>query len=339
MKAERGQLERALNGFPADLRFILLYGPDEAGSRALMKSAAKALDAERAELSGAELKTDPARLADEAGSNSLFGGARLIVVESAGDEILDAVEALLDIPQAGNPVILVAGALKPTSKLVKLALASRAALAHASYVPDARHLPRLVQDLAREQGLTIRQELARRIADAAAGNRAIIAQELAKLALYVDAAPNRPKAIEENAVEAIGAGREEGDPGRLVDCVARGDSAGLKAELTRLASVGQEGIPLIRAMLRRMSLLAKLRAEVDAGASVAAVMASSGKGIFWKEKDMVAAQLARWPAATIAKSMSRLVEAELQVKASGGLGPLAAEEELYAISRQAARLR
>lgn len=339
MKADRGQLERALKGFPAELRFILLYGPDEAGSRALMKSAAKALDAERIELSGADLKADPARLADEAGSNSLFGGARLIVIEPAGDEVVPAVEALLEIPQAGNPVILIAGALKPTSKLVKLALASRAALAHASYVPDARNLPKLVQELAREQGLTIRQELARRIADAAAGNRAIVTQELAKLALYVDAAPGRPKAVEDDAVEAIGAGLEEGDPGRLVDCVARGDAAGLKAELMRLASVGQEGIPLIRAMLRRMGLLAKLRAEVEAGASVTTVMAASGRGIFWKEKDAVAAQVARWPSALIAKSMSRLVEAELQVKASGGLGPLAAEEELYAISRQASRLR
>ena len=33
-------------------------------------------EAERVDLSGAELKADPARLADEAASISLFGGAR-----------------------------------------------------------------------------------------------------------------------------------------------------------------------------------------------------------------------------------------------------------------------
>jgi hypothetical protein len=49
--------------------------------------------------------------------------------------------------------------------------------------------------------------------------------------------------------------------------------------------------------------------------------------------------VSRWSADLIAKSMSRLLEAERQVKASGGLGPLAVDEELFAICRQAARLR
>jgi len=339
VKANRPQIERALKSPTAELRFFLLYGPDEAGSRALRQSLNAGPDAERVELSGTELKADPARLADEAASISLFGGARFVIVEPAGDEVVPAVEALLEAPRAGNPVVIVAGALKPASKLLKLALAERAALAFASYPPEARDLPRIVQELGREQGLTIHSTLARRIAEAAGGNRAIIAQELAKYALYADASPERPRVLEDEAVEAVGAGRDEGDLSRLVDGVTGGNAPLLKAELLRLASEGIEGIPLIRAVLRRMSLLAKLRAEVDSGTPLAAVMASSGKAIFWKEKEIVATQVARWPSELIAKSTSRLIEAELQVKASGGLGPLVVDEELFAICRQAARLR
>jgi DNA polymerase-3 subunit delta len=88
-----------------------------------------------------------------------------------------------------------------------------------------------------------------------------------------------------------------------------------------------------------MTLLAKLRAEVDSGSSVDAVMASSGRGIFWQEKDAVARQLGKWRADLIAKAIERLVEAERQVKSSGALGPVAVSEELFAICRQAARLR
>jgi DNA polymerase III subunit delta len=332
VKADKGQIQRALKSPPADVRLFLLYGPDEAGSRALMKSLAGAADAERIDLSGAELKGDPARLADEAAAISLFGGARYITVEPAGDEVVPAVEALIEAPMAGNPVVIVAGALKPASKLLKLALAERQALAFCSYPPDARDLPRIVQELGREQGLTIQSSVARRIAESAGGNRAIIAQELAKYALYADAGPDRPATLDEEVLD-------EGDLSRLVDGVSGGNPALLKAELLRLSSEGIEGIPLIRAVLRRFSLLAKLRAEVDADTPVAAVMASSGRGIFWKEKDVVAAQLARWPSELLAKSMTRLLEAELQIKASGGLGPLAADEELFAICRQAARLR
>ena len=74
-------------------------------------------------------------------------------------------------------------------------------------------------------------------------------------------------------------------------------------------------------MLRRMALLARLRAEVEQGSSPAAVMASSGKSLFWKEKDEVGRQLGRWRADLLAKAMARLLEAERQVKASGGIGP------------------
>jgi DNA polymerase III subunit delta len=338
VKANKAQIERALKSPTAETRFFLLYGPDEAGSRALMKMLGPP-NAERVELSGAELKNDPARLADEAAAISLFGDARVILVEPAGDEVVPAVEALIAAPAAGNPAAIVAGALKPTSKLLKLALAAPCAMTFASYVPDARDAPKLVMELAREHGLGIRPDLARRIADSAAANRAVIAQELAKFALFLDAAPERPKQVEADTVDAIGAANEEGDLSRLVDSVGGGDVKTLRSELLRLSSEGIEGIPLIRAMLRRMTLLARLRGEVERGNSVDTVMASHGKAIFWKEKEAVAAQLSRWTSDLIGKGMSRLLEAERQVKASGGLGALAVDEELFAICRQAARLR
>lgn len=340
MKAKRPEMERALKS-PSAWRFFLLHGPDESGSHSLVKLAASVAgpEAERVELSGAELKADPARLADEASSLSLFGGARYVVVQPAGDECLAAVEALLEAPADGNPVLLVAGALKPASKLLKLALAHPAALALASYPPEGQEAERLVFDMARAEGLVVRPDVARRLADACAGNRAILALELQKLALYLDAAPERPKPLDHDALDSVGAAAEEGDLSRLVDSVGNGNSAMLQAELLRLSGEGVEGIPLIRAVLRRMSLLARLRAQVERGNSPDAVMASQGKSLFWKEKDSIGRQLSRWRSDALARSVSRLLEAERQVKASGGLGPLAVDEELFAICRQAARLR
>lgn len=340
MKAKRAEMERALRS-PSAYRFFLAYGPDDSGSHSLVKIAAAGAgpEAERIELTGAELRADPARLADEAASISLFGGARYIVVQPAGDECLAAVEALLQAPAAGNPVLLIAGALKPASKLLKFALAQPAALALASYAPEGQEAERLVTDMARAEGLNVRSDVARRLADACAGNRAILALELQKLALYLDAAPGKPKPLEHDALDAVGAAAEEGDLSRLVDSVGSGNLAMLQSELVRLASEGIEGIPLIRAMLRRMSLLTRLRAQVELGKSPDAVMASQGKALFWKEKDSIFRQLSKWRPEALARSVSRLLEAERQVKASGGLGPTAVDEELFAICRQAARLR
>jgi DNA polymerase-3 subunit delta len=68
-------------------------------------------------------------------------------------------------------------------------------------------------------------------------------------------------------------------------------------------------------------------------------MASSGKAIFFKEKDGIEQQLRRWRPALIAKALTRLAEAERAVKSSGGVGTIAADATLFAICRQAARLR
>ena len=60
----------------------------------------------------------------------------------------------------------------------------------------------------------------------------------------------------------------------------------------------------------------------------------TGSGRHWIE-----AQLRRWPSDLLAKAIARLAEAERQVKSSGGVGPIAADVELFAVCRQAARLR
>jgi DNA polymerase III subunit delta len=340
VKANRAQAEKAVKA-PRDWRFFLFHGPDESGSRALAKALSAAIgpEAERVDLSGADLKADPARLTDEAASISLFGGVRWVLVEGAGDEAVPALEALVEAPAAGNAVVVVAGALKPASKLLKMALAAPNALAFASYLPDTQGAERLALEIARGFGLVVDSGVARRIAESCGGNRALMEQELAKFALYAGAAPDAPKEIGHDFVDALGAAADEGDLSRLVDSVGSGEAAALEEELVRLRAEGLEGITLIRAMVRRMALLARLRAEVDQGRRPGEVMASSAKSLFFKEKDSVERQLRHWRPDLIAKAMARLGEAERKVKAPGGIGPLAADSELFAICRQAARLR
>ena len=334
------QLARALSQ-AAETRLFLFYGPDEAGSRALVAKVAQTVgaDAERIDLASADLKNDPARLADEAAAISMFGGPRYILVERAGDEILPAVEALLEAEVAGNPVVILAGDLKKSSKLLKAAGDSKNAVAFASYVPDSGKADQLVLERALALGLIVQRDVARRIADDCGGNRAVIDQELAKYALYLDSSPESRKPLEHDTVDAVGAGAEEGDLNSLVNAVVGGDVRSLDEELSKLRTEGVQGINLTRAMLRRMNLLAKLRAEVEQGRKPSDVMESSGKALFWKEKGLVERQLQKWRSDLIAKSISRLIEAEGQVMAPGGLGSIAAYEELYVICRQAARLR
>ena len=341
MIVKRPEIERALDAGGGKYRLFLLYGPDEAGSRALADRLGKALgaDAERIDLSGTTLKADPARLADEAGSISLFGGKRHIRVEPGGDEICEAVTALAEMPVEGNPVVVVAGGLRKDSKLVKLVTADPTMIGCISYVPEGAEVDRMAGALAREAGLIIAPDIARRLASACNGDRAILASEIEKLTLFVDAAPGHPREIGHEALDALGAAVQEGDMGRLVDAVLDGRINAIEAALAELAADGIEGIPLIRAILRRLLQLAEFRAQVTGAASISAVMASQGKSLFWKDKDAVNRQLSRWQPAALDTAITRLTDVERAIKASGTAGPILLDEELFAIGRAAQRMQ
>lgn len=337
----RADVERALAARGGDFRFFLLCGPDRSSSEALAGALAKAMgaDAERIDLTGAELRGDPARLADEAASISMFGEARHIRIDPAGEEILGAVEALLEAPAAGNPVVAVAGDLAKTSKLLKLASDHAAAMAFVSYLPDARDARRLAFELGQSAGLRLGPDQAARLADASGGDRAILSAEIEKLALYADASPERPREATHAMIDALGAESDEGDAGEAVNFALDGDARALDAELARIDSVGGEPIVLVRALLRRLTQLARLRAEVERGNSAQSVVARARPPVFWKERDRTVAQLQRWRGDTLARAIARALAAERALKGGGGAGTAAAAEELFALARQAQRLR
>ena len=341
MKANRGQIEKALDAPPADLRFFLLYGPDEAGSQTLVKRLERAmgLDAERVDLDGTTLREDPARLADEAASFSMFGDKRWIRVASMGEESLPALTALLESEVGGNPVIAVAGALKATSKLLKLALDHKQALAFISYQPDAREAEQIAISIARDGGLRLSSDLARRIVSLANGDRALMTGEVEKLILYLDAAPDRPREATAEALDALSADNPDTEIGPLVNAVLGGDLKAMHRELGGLTESGTAMASVIRPLLSRAMLIAGIRAEFDASGRLDGAVEAAGKAVFWKDKALVTRQVRQWDATGIARVLQRLLEAERASRSGRGLGDLMVRQELLTIARQAARER
>ncbi|MCL6741596.1 DNA polymerase III subunit delta [Sphingomonas sp. RB56-2] len=338
MKAVRTGLAKALDRPDPAIRFYLFHGPDEAGSRSLAGQLLRGLgNADKFVVLGQVIKSDPATLADEAGAISLFGGKRAIWVEPAGDEIAEGVAALLEAPASESSVIAVAGSLRKTSALLKLAETHPAAWSHISYVPEGRDLERIVIDLGREQGLRVSPDLARRIASAAAGNQAIALQELAKFALYLGADTDNARDLDPDTVDILGADSAEADLMRIGDLALAGRMDLLLDELGRLPHGGSEAVPILRALQRRLLMLAPLRARIERGERVDAVMTSMGKALFWKDKPLIERLLSVWPAERLSEAASRVASLERQIM----LRPLADEaalgETLVTLARAARR--
>lgn len=339
MKAQRGSILRSVEQPDRSIRFYLFHGPDDAGSRALAERLLKAGNAEKVALAGSAVKADPALLAAEAGAMSLFGGARLIWVDPAGDEIVEGVEALLGAAAVESPVVAIAGALRKTNALLKLAEAHDAALAHASYAPEGRDADRMVIEAGRLEGLVVDSALASRLAAACTANQAIVAHELAKFALYLDAAPDRPKELTHDIVDLLGVDSGDGDMMRLGDLALAGRANDLFEELDRVALSRNEAIPVVRALQRRLLQLASLRAQVEQGKSVDAVMTSMGKALFWKDKGLMQQLLSGWNAERLAAMLERSAALEKAIMFSDEPPVAALEEELTTIARAAGRRR
>lgn len=336
MKANEAQLRAALDK-PGAVRLFLLHGPDEAGALALSERLARALgpDAERVDLDAATLKSDPARLADEAAALSLFGGARWIRGTGIGDESASAIEALLTAERAGNPVVLMAPSVRTTSAIVKLALAAPTALAFACYTPSAQQADQIAATLAREAGLQPTGHVAHRIAVAAGGDRAVMAREIEKLALFLDAGPDRPRPADDAALDAIGADLGEAEAGRAIAAIVSGRPVELALELARLNEAGVSPIAWLRQLARRLAALAEMRADMDAGQGVDAVLKKHR--VHFREEAATRQALARWPAQRLVRALHAVRMAERASMSPGNAGDILAHHAALALSRAGQR--
>ncbi len=80
-------------------------GPDEAGASAAANDLVTWLPepGERVEIPGSQLRSDPAKLGDEARTTSLFGDKRHIWIRANGEEAMEALRVLTETADFGQP--------------------------------------------------------------------------------------------------------------------------------------------------------------------------------------------------------------------------------------------
>lgn len=339
MKANAGQVRTALDKVDSPVRLFLFHGPDEPGAREWAMRLARRLGpgAERIDIEGSALRGDPGRLVTEAASLSLFGDPRFVLVANAGEESLEAVTLLLDAAEVANPVAMISPSAKATGKLVKAAIASPLAMAHACYQPVGEEANALASTIAAEHGLRAMGRVAARLVEASGGDRAVLTREIEKFALYLDAAPDRPKTLEDETVDAVGADLSEAQMSEAVDAAIEGRLADVGTELARLAEAGTSPIPVLRALVRRMMQLSEMAADIAGGRSINDTI--ERHNVFFREKASTARALRLWTPARLSDGIDHVRRAERALMASATAGQVLAEQAMIDIARAVARRR
>lgn len=296
-------------------RYFFFCGPDEAGaSAAAARIAALLPDAgERVELSGAELKRDPARLGDEARSGSLFGAARHLLVRAQGEEALDPLRTLIEQVEADGaepfPVLVVATGASDKARTAKLLDGREDALVAMFYPPDLETVTGSVRDLADAAGLRLDGDVAQRIARGAGLDVRLAASEVEKLALYCDAAPEAPKRADGETLAAIGASTDDDDFMPIVNAVLSGETGRVPGEIRRLRENGINAVGLVLALERRAAQLAGLAARLGSGSDVSRFLEGEQRArrIFYRDRRDIETQLRSWRGPRLERLVARLV--------------------------------
>lgn len=323
---------------------FLFCGPDEAGSAAAADRliAQLADPGERVELAGAEIKADPARLADESRSLSLFGGARHLYVRAAGEEAHDALKLYCELAEAGEmggacPIVIHATSATDKSRTAKLLLGRKDALVAMFWPPDLASVTGEVREMADAAGLRLSGDLAERIARAAGLDLRIARSEIAKLALYLDASPQAPRLAGPDALEAVGAATEEDGFAPIITAALAGDSERLRGEIGRMRELGLNPVAVALALERRAAQLARVAARMARDGDIDSAL--EAERVFFGERKELRMQLQRWSAARLDRLVRRLAELHRALLANSATAELQLAQALVQIGRAAGARR
>ena len=354
----QGQRFRARPAPPASSgwRSVFFCGPDEAGSSAAANRVAAALpDAgERIELTGADLRRDPALLGDEARSNSLFGGKRHIFVRASGDEAHDALQILIETSEAGparprrcwwwRP-------LPPTSRAPPSCWKSgKTRWCRCFYPPDLSTVAGAVRTMADAAGLRLGGDLAERIARGA-GLDVRLAQSRSHQACASIATPtrNRPNRRPPRITPRSAPPPRRTGFAPLVNAVLGGELGRISwRDQADPRARAQSGRPGAGAGTDARPQLAQITAQLGPRGFVSDRLDKGQKarlGIFFKEERDIRQQYDRWrmPAqrgaivTRLDRLIPRLAELHRTLLANSQAAELLLTQELAEIARYAAK--
>lgn len=319
MKLKPRETDRFLDN-PGGAVAVLFYGPDEGLMRERAARLARTILGDgddpfaKTELTAGDLGEAPSRLADEMMSPTLMGGRRLIQVTGAADSAAKIVETALEAEPPPGFLIVIAGELRPQSRLRRLFEDADNAAAIPCYPDNARDLESLVRNTLAERGHEATEDAVGFLVAHLGADRLVSRGELDKLMLYKGTDPS-PISVDD-AQAAVGDSAALAID-QVVDAATAGDLAALDRALMRLEAAGESPIGVLRLLSRRLQRLHLMKAAEEGGKSTDQALNTLRPKPFWMEAAAMKKAAPRWTAERLATAMAIVVEAEEQSKTTG----------------------
>jgi len=283
----------------------------------------------------ADTAAETGRLADEAGTIGMFGGARLVRVSgSTRRNLAGSVKPVLDVPPQDCWIVIEAGDLKKDAALRRMVTRAASGAAIACYPDNEAALSRLIDLELANANLTIEAEAKQLLRSRIGADRRASRNEIAKLALYchgrqVVRAEDVQKLIGDTSLAAVD---------DAVDAAMSGNMPALEHLLGKLFVSGASPDMVILATLRHFQTMQRVRHYMESNRKSAdAALAELRLQLFFSRKAAFVTALGLWQGDSIVRALARLDKAAFETRANPGLGRSLAGTALIAIAVEAAR--
>ncbi len=328
----------AADGFidrlPADIEFLLVHGTDEGlaheRSRAIVR---KLIGADPdplrlVRLEGDALARRPDALSDEAYAVSMFGGRRAIWIDAQGRDLLPALGPLFARPPTECAIVIKAGQLKKGHALRSAFEKAPKAASIECYSDDPKALGLIVDGEVRNAGLTIAPDARAALIDELGADRQTSRAEIAKLILF---ARGRSR-IELDDVRAIVSDAAPSPLDNLIDQALVGDLQKAVDAAARYFADGGDADQLIARVVARLTLLHRLRLEMEAGQAFDAACQTLFVRLPPDARRALAKAAERWTSQTIAQRLPSVRAISAKVRAEPDLSEALASRALWALA-------
>lgn len=278
-----------------------------------------------------DIENDPDRLAIELLTVPMFGGRKIVRIETSRRVNAQMLKPLVEDKALAGVLIVEAGNLKrDDSTRVAFEKAPHAA-ALACYIDDGRDLDSIINEILRPLGLSITPGARQMLISRLGADRVMSRGEIEKLALYAQGHSQ----ITEDDIEAVVGDAAELTLDRIVNAAASGDGARAVIELQRALTASESAQGVILAIQRHFTRLHRIRALADAGKSVEQVIDDIRPQIHFKQKDMLAAQCRTWRPDGLETALAGIAATARAARMSSALEDLLAERLVLTLARLA----
>jgi DNA polymerase III subunit delta len=328
----------AADGFiqrlPKEIRFYLVHGLDEGLAHERVKAIVRTHIGDDSDpmrlvrLEGDAVARDPGALADEAYAISMFGGNRAIWIDAQGRDLMPALEPLFARPPVDCTIVIKAGQLKKGTGLRAAFESSAARASIECYSDDASTLESLIEAEARAAGLAIAPDARAALVHMIGADRRTTRGEITKLMLYA----RGQSQITVEDVEAIVADAAPSNLDEVIDHALLGDLPAVETSLSRFFHDGGEAEYLMIRLVARLTLLHRLRLEMDQGRSFEAACQALFVKLPISARRALAKQAERWTTESIAQRLPAVRVASARVRTDTQLAEILATRALWALA-------